>query len=82
MRDDRPAGSVDPPAVLFRYCPTAKVSAPSAPGDFRGVLQADAYAGFDRLYRENDQRGGLLGARAAQVLRYLRGHPLIRLRGP
>ena len=38
-------------------------------GGFRGILQADGYAGFDPLYGERDPGGGVLGARAPQVLR-------------
>ncbi|MGC1520491.1 MAG: IS66 family transposase [Steroidobacteraceae bacterium] len=53
VRDDRPAGSADPAAVFFRYRPDRKGERPRAHlASFAGVLQADAYAGFDRLYRE------------------------------
>ena len=53
VRDDRPAGSEDPPAVFFRYSPDRKGERPQAHlVNFTGVLQADAYAGFDRLYGE------------------------------
>src|SRR5450631_3688275 len=53
VRDDRPAGSADPPAVFFRYSPDRKGERPRAHlANFSGVLQADAYAGFDRLYGE------------------------------
>ena len=53
VRDDRPAGSEDPPAVFFRYSPDRKGERPRAHlANFIGVLQADAYAGFDRLYGE------------------------------
>jgi transposase len=56
VRDDRPAGSVDPPAVLFRYSPDRKGERPRQHlRAFRGVLQADGYAGFDRLYGESIQ---------------------------
>jgi transposase len=51
VRDDRPAGSHAPPAVWFRYSPDRKSERPVAHlKDFRGVLQADGYAGFGRLY--------------------------------
>jgi transposase len=51
VRDDRPAGSTDPPAVFFRYSPDRKSEHPRAHlKDFRGILQADAYAGFNALY--------------------------------
>src|ERR1700729_1419421 len=53
VRDDRPAGSEDAPAVFFRYSPDRKGERPRAHlANFTGVLQADAYAGFDRLYGE------------------------------
>ena len=56
VRDDRPAGSADPPAVLFRYSPDRKGERPRQHlSAFRGVLQADGYAGFDRLYGESIQ---------------------------
>jgi transposase len=51
VRDDRPAGSHDAPAVLFRYSPDRRGERPKqhlAP--FAGILQADAYAGFSHLY--------------------------------
>jgi len=56
VRDDRPAGSAEPPAVFFRYSPDRKGERPRAHlASFAGVLQADAYAGFDRLYGERIQ---------------------------
>jgi transposase len=56
VRDDRPSASTDPPAVLFRYSPDRKGERPQAHlASFTGVLQADAYAGFDRLYGERIQ---------------------------
>lgn len=56
VRDDRPAGSEDPPAVLFRYSPDRKGERPRAHlANFTGVLQADAYAGFDQLYGQRIQ---------------------------
>jgi hypothetical protein len=56
VRDDRPAASIEPAAVLFRYSPDRKGERPRAHlASFTGVLQADAYAGFDRLYGERIQ---------------------------
>jgi transposase len=56
VRDDRPAGSADAPAVWFRYSPDRKGERPRTHlATFTGVLQADAYAGFDRLYGEKIQ---------------------------
>jgi transposase len=51
VRDDRPAGSKESPAVMFRYAPDRRGEQPKEHlKDFRGILQADAYAGFNQLY--------------------------------
>jgi transposase len=56
VRDDRPAGSTDPPAVWFQYSPDRKGEHPGRHlAEFKGVLQADAYGGFDRLYGQRIQ---------------------------
>jgi transposase len=56
VRDDRCAGSTDPPAVCFFYSPDRKGEHPRAHlKDFHGILQADAYAGFNALYERTEQ---------------------------
>jgi transposase len=51
VRDDRPAAGTVPPAVWMRYTPDRKAIHPSEHlTGFAGVLQADGYAGFERLY--------------------------------
>jgi len=51
VRDDRPAGSSEAPAVWFAYSPDRKSEHPAEHlKSFRGILQADGYAGFNRLY--------------------------------
>jgi hypothetical protein len=51
VRDDRAAGIVEPPAAWFAYSPDRKSEHPlNHLKDFRGTLQADGYAGFNRLY--------------------------------
>jgi len=56
VRDDRPAASDEPPAVLFRYSPDRRGEHPKAHlKPFTGILQADAYAGFGHLYGERIQ---------------------------
>lgn len=51
VRDDRPAGSRDPPAVVYRYSPDRKAERPQSHlASFKGTLQADAYSGFGSLY--------------------------------
>ncbi len=54
VRDDRPAGSMAAPAVWFAYSPDRKGEHPERHlRTFRGALQADAYAGFNQLYKED-----------------------------
>ena len=51
VRDNRNWNAKDPPAVLFRYSPDRKSEHPAAHmGNFAGYLQADAYAGYNKLY--------------------------------
>ncbi|MGO9994112.1 MAG: IS66 family transposase [Steroidobacteraceae bacterium] len=55
VRDDRPAGIETPPAVWFAYSPDRKGEHPRRHlQHFQGILQADGYAGFDKLYNEAD----------------------------
>lgn len=55
VRDDRNAGSMQPPAVWFACSPDRKGIHPQTHlTNFSGVLQADAYAGFNELYRTGD----------------------------
>jgi transposase len=51
VRDDRPAGDTAAPAVWFAYSPDRRGEHPHRHlAEFNGTLQADAYAGFNRLY--------------------------------
>jgi transposase len=51
VRDDRPAGDAAAPAVWFAYSPDRKGEHPEQHlRQFHGILQADAYAGFQQLY--------------------------------
>jgi transposase len=51
VRDDRPAGDVAAPAVWFAYSPDRRGEHPHRHlATFHGTLQADGYAGFNRLY--------------------------------
>ncbi len=53
VRDDRPAGELAAPAVWFAYSPDRKGEHPERHlREFRGTLQADAYAGFNQLYED------------------------------
>jgi transposase len=51
VRDDRPAGDSTPAAVWFAYSPDRKGEHPQSHlSNFTGTLQADGYAGFDKIY--------------------------------
>lgn len=54
VRDDRPAADAKtPPAVWFAYSPNRKGEHPQTHlRGFRGVLQADGYGGFNKLYAD------------------------------
>jgi transposase len=55
VRDDRPAGSTAAPAVWFAYSPDRKGEHPQQHlSKFNGILQADAYAGFNKLYEDGN----------------------------
>ena len=75
VRDDRPFGGPDPPAVLFRYSRDRSGAHPVEHLEtFAGILQADIYAGYNaplcgRQIARARHRGSVLGAFAAQVLR-------------
>src|SRR5690606_638589 len=59
VRDDRPAADGTPPAVLFRYSPDRKGQHPQTHlKGFRGILQADAFAGFNALYGKHIVEAG------------------------
>jgi transposase len=53
VRDDRPSAGPDPPAVVYRYSPDRKAERPQSHlKSFSGILQADAYSGFNALYAD------------------------------
>lgn len=53
VRDDRPAGDPTAPAVWYCYTPDRKGEHPLAHlSEFQGTLQADAYAGYERVYED------------------------------
>jgi transposase len=63
VRDDRPFGGPDPPAVAFFYSPDRSGEHPEQHlAAFAGILQADAYAGFNRLYAPEREPGPILEA--------------------
>ena len=51
VRDDRPFGGPEPPAAVFFYSPDRGGEHPRRHlAGYAGILQADAYAGFNELY--------------------------------
>ena len=57
VRDGRPWADSAAPAVLFRYSPDRRGEHPEAHlKSFAGILHADGYAGFDRLYEGKHER--------------------------
>jgi len=58
VRDDEPFAGPAPPAVVFFYSRDRTAQHPQSHlRDYAGILQADAYAGFNRLY-EADRKPG------------------------
>lgn len=54
VRDDRPWSSSAPPAAFYCYSPDRRGAHPAQHlAGFRGILQADGYAGFHGIYRQN-----------------------------
>ena len=63
VRDDRPFGGPDPPAAVFHYSRDRTGEHPERHLDgYAGILQADAYAGFNRLYAADRRPGPLIEA--------------------
>ncbi len=57
VRDDRPCGDSSPPAVWFAYSPNRQGEHPQRHlKEFRGTLQADAFAGYNPLYEGAEPR--------------------------
>ncbi len=51
VRDDRPFGGSDPPAALYFASRDRRQEHPDAHlAGWRGILQADAYGGYNGLY--------------------------------
>jgi transposase len=65
VRDDRASGDTAPAAVWFAYTPDRKGIHPQTHlADFNGVLQADAYAGFNALFDDGTIQEAACWARA------------------
>jgi transposase len=63
VRDDRPFGGPAPPAALFYYSRDRAGLHPQAHlAGYAGILQADAYGGYDKLYAAGRSPGLILEA--------------------
>src|SRR6201996_2406948 len=63
VRDDRPFAGPDPPAAVFFYSPDRGGAHPEQHlAAYAGLMQADAYAGFGRLYEANRKGGPIIEA--------------------
>jgi len=63
VRDDRPFGGPDPPAAVFFYSrDRAGEHAARHLEGYGGILQADAYAGFNQLYEAGRRPGPIVEA--------------------
>jgi transposase len=63
VRDDRPFAGPDPPAAVFFYSPDRGGAHPEQHlAGYSGLMQADAYAGFSRLYEPNRKGGPIIEA--------------------
>jgi transposase len=63
VRDDRPFGGPDPPAAAFFYSPDRGGEHPERHlATYAGLMQADAYAGFNRLYEASRKGGPIIEA--------------------
>jgi transposase len=63
VRDDRPFGGADPPAAVYFYSPDRGGAHPEQHlADYAGILQADAYGGFNALYEAGRKPGPITEA--------------------
>ena len=63
VRDDRPFGGEAAPAALFYYSPDRAGQHPENHlADYSGIMQADAYSGYNGLYAEGRKPGPIFEA--------------------
>lgn len=63
VRDDRPFGGPAPPAAMFRYSRDRTAEHPNRHlAGYAGILQADAYAGYNALYEPDRKPGPIIEA--------------------
>jgi hypothetical protein len=86
VRDDRPFGDNDPPSIVFYYSRDRRGDHPRRHlAAWSGILQADAYGGYNELYASNRQPGPIREAGCfaqawlADVLARIADHPVSRI---
>src|SRR5205823_10819752 len=63
VRDDQPFGGLDPPAAAFFYSPDRGGEHPERHlASYSSLMQAEAYAGFNRLYEAARKPGPIIEA--------------------
>ena len=63
LRDDRPFGGTGPPAAIFYYSRDRRGEHPHGHlAGYAGILQADAYDGYNKLYQAGRSPGPILEA--------------------
>ena len=63
LRDDRPFGGTGPPAAIFYYSRDRRGEHPQGHlAGYAGILQADAYDGYNKLYQAGRSPGPILEA--------------------
>ncbi len=63
VRDDRPFGGRDPPAAMFYYSRDRRGEHPQTHlAGWAGILQADAFSGYNKLYEADRDPGPILEA--------------------
>jgi transposase len=63
VRDDRPFGGPDPPAAMFYYSRDRGGEHPARHlAGYAGILQADAYSGYNKLYEAERKPGPIVEA--------------------
>jgi transposase len=63
LRDDRPFGGTGPPAAIFYYSRDRRGEHPQGHlAGYAGILQADAYDGYNKLYQAGRSPGSILEA--------------------
>jgi transposase len=63
VRDDRPFDGQGPPAAMFYYSRDRRGEHPQAHlADYAGILQADAFSGYNKLYEVDRKPGPIVAA--------------------